>query len=95
MITDLILWLIGSILMLVSGIFAGITWILPAQFFDALTWIFDKLHNVDLFVPTQTVVQALAVMISFTGFWYFIKIILWTYHLIRHGGNVKPEKIHH
>lgn len=95
MITGILLWIIGSILQLISSIFAVITWALPSQFFDALTWIFTKLHSWDLFVPTQTVVQALTVMITFTGFWYFTKIILWTYHLIRHGGNVKPEKIHH
>lgn len=94
MITDIILLIIGSIIYLISSFFAAISWTIPSQMTDALEFFFAKIHNVDFLVPADTLMAALGVYLTFLLFWYSIKIILWVYHLIRHGQKSDPAKMH-
>jgi len=94
MITDVILLLIGGIIYLISGFFAAISWAIPTQVIDAIEFFFAQINDVNIFLPLDTVMQALGAYLTFITFWYSVKIIIWTYHLIRHGKETKPAKLH-
>lgn len=88
MIIDIFLLILGKILFIISGFFAAISWAIPVQVVNAIEFFFSKLHNVDIFVPMDTLMLALGVYITFIVFFAGIKIIMWVYHIIRHGGDV-------
>lgn len=87
MITDIFLFVIGGIIYALSSILGAITWTIPSQIADAISWAFSQLHYLDIFFPVDTLMQAIGFYITFLALYYGIKITMWTYHLIRHGGS--------
>lgn len=93
MITSFLLFFMGLILQIIGLIFGAISWALPPQIFDAIEFFFAKIHSLDFLFPTETFMEALGVLITFFVGWYTVKIVLWGYHLIRHGAKASPAKV--
>lgn len=82
MFVDLILYIIGSFVGLVSGAFGLISFVVPAGIQNSILFVFEQLEYIDVFIPLNTLMQVLGSFIAFLTAWYSVKIILWIYALV-------------
>lgn len=94
MIISTLLWVVGLIIKILAWILSGITWVIPEQVITAIAWVFDQLRVLDFIVPMQTVMLVLSSFITFLIFFYTFKLMMWSYHLVRHGSDHKTPKTH-
>lgn len=87
MIVSLFLWLFGFVLWLFNIIFGSIPFSLPANFISSVEYFFAQLKYADILIPVNTLMQALGVWLTFIATYYSVKIFMWIYHVIRHGGD--------
>lgn len=93
MIISFILFFFGIIIQIIAGILGAVTWLLPHQVTDAVTWLFAQFHIFDFLIPMDDFMAALGAYLTFLGFWYSIKLIMHAYHVVRHGGSVATPKV--
>lgn len=87
MITSLILFFAGVVIQIVGSIFAAISFTIPNQIIDAISFWFSKLHQLDFILPMDDVMTAFGIYLTFIVLYYTIKVIMWAYHIVRHGGD--------
>jgi len=78
---------------MIGGILGAITWVIPTEIIDAIEFFFAKIHYWDWIFPVDEIMTVIGYAISLASFYYTVKLILWLYHLVRHGGNTETPKL--
>jgi len=92
MITDIILYIIGSFVGLISGAFKLINFAIPSQFVESSAYFILKLSYLTGFLNIGDILVAVAWFLTFTTYWYMIKLVLWVFSLIPwFGHQVSPK----
>lgn len=94
MITSTFLFIIGLVLNVLASFLGALTFLIPIQITEAIEWAFSQLAYLDFLLPMNTLMTVLGVFVTFLVYWYSTKIILWIYHLMRHGSNTSVAKTH-
>lgn len=92
MITDLILYIIGSFVGLISSAFSLVNFAIPSGFVDASQYFVSKLSYLAGFINIADILSAVGWFLTFTTYWYSIKLVLWVFSLIPwFGKSVSPK----
>jgi len=84
-----LLVIVGFSLQLIALVLTPLRWAFPEGVTNAFSWLFDNLHEIDILFPTETLILVLIAFLQFLFWFYLAKIIMWLYHLVRHGGSAK------
>lgn len=92
MITDIILYVVGSFVALIAEAFKLINFAIPSQFVDASNYFISKLSYLSGFINVSDILSAVGWFLTFTTYWYSIKLVLWVFSLIPwFGKNISPK----
>lgn len=92
MITDVILYVLGSFVALVGNAFSLIQFAIPQQFVDAVGYFVSKLAYISGFINVPDILAAIGWLLTFITYWYIVKLILWVFSLIPwFGKSISPK----
>lgn len=97
MIFDMLFWLAGTMLWLLSSLLATVSFVFPIQIQDAIIYFMGYLNYLNGFIDINTLLTAIGVYILAFSSIYLIKTILWAWgHMPWIGKHIKlPTQKHH
>lgn len=93
MIIAIIIIFITLILHIILAILGIITFVLPFQIATAIQWLFSSVGILNGWFPVQTLMKAMAFLITFFLFFYGIKIVFWIISFIPGIGHKDLPKM--
>lgn len=101
MIISALIYITGAFLNLIYVLFSAISFTIPDEISDSLTYFLSYFVYANGIIPVATLMSALGTIVSFMMLMYTIRIVLFTYHLLPwigknvslpHGTNHKNTK---
>lgn len=92
MLIDIILYLVGSFVALIQGALGLISITIPDQFINSIYFFTAKLSYLEGFLNIPDILSATGWFLTFTTYWYSVKVILWVFGLVPwFGKSVSPK----
>lgn len=92
MLIDIILYVVGSFVGLVSSAFALVTVTIPGEFTESVAYFVAHLNRLSGIVNFPDIFEAMAWFLTFTTYWYVIKLVLWVFALTPWFGKKMSPK---
>jgi hypothetical protein len=95
MITTIIVLLITLLLSAVSFALGLVTFVLPDQFTEAITYFVSYLSYADFLIPIDTLLQATGIYVTFIFALYSVKILMWVFRHLPFFKHHESPTLHH
>jgi hypothetical protein len=82
MIIDAFLYLASAVIGIVTFVAGSFSMVYPVEVKNSLEYFFGKFAVLENFFPVSTLMTALGTILTFLGFWYGLKLVLWVIGLI-------------